>query len=384
MPIRLKTNNGEKITIETDPFDKGGEGNVHMVVSPAKYKGYCAKLYRTDKDRTKEKENKIQYMTYNKPAALSGGFYRICWPEETLYQSGKFMGFIMKLAFPSSILAYELTTQKISHRLSLRWDKKYPRVGGSLEPRLKLCTNMAIAIHVIHSTQEYTLVDLKPHNMLITVDGKVSIIDCDSFQIAKNKKVIFPAKFATPDYSPMERLRINPSKSFIPTSWDNFSLAVMFYQIMFGIHPYAATFSAPYDQTNETQAKISKGLFVHGKNKSLITASMPFHDNYKKIPNRLKNLFFHAFEKSNNMPDIRPSAEDWGKTLKNIINSSTKVEQFSGSTTTRRPNPPPKSPSSKPSTLSNNTPQFETTKTEWFFMIGFCLIVIGAIIYANN
>ena len=385
MSISLKNRDGQKIVIEKDPFGSGAEGNIHKIISPAKYKSYCAKLYKSDISKIKDKENKILFMSNNKPSQLEGGNYRFCWPEDVLYRSNIFVGFIMKLAFSDSVLAYELTLPKINKRLGYKWEKQYPRKGRELEKRLKICTNITIAIHIIHNTEKYIFVDLKPQNMFITLDGKVSIIDCDSFQISDNNKVIFQAKFMTPEYSPIERENINPSNCFIPKSWDYFSCAVIFYQIIFGIHPYTASFIHPFDKENEIHAKITKGLFVHGKNKKYIKVAPDLHRNYGVIPNSLKKLFLRAFEVSNNMPDVRPSTEEWGQTLTYLILNQQANATFK-STKPRKPNKTsndsiqPQVCNTNSNHSKNNSSNNDETWVTWMVWI----IIIIIIIYAFN
>ena len=315
MSKTVQTKGNISIVIENQPFAKGGEGEVYKIISPSRYIGMCAKLYFV-KQRNQRRRDKIEYMTHNPPPNLRSNNHIICWPKEALFQGKEFVGFIMPLAFSGSIQLYELCTPRLKDKLGSKWVNKFDRNSNKgVQSRLKLCTNLAAAIHNIHSLEKYVLVDLKPQNVLVTDDGKVSIIDCDSIQISNKGQILFPAIVATAEYVPPEGSNINPSKDVVLPSWDRFSLAIMFYEILFGLHPYAASFSGRFQNSDTLDSKIKSGLFVHGKNKGFISVLPPLHKNFNIVPYSLKQLFIRALDQGNQMPDIRPTAKEWGKTI---------------------------------------------------------------------
>ncbi len=318
------TNDKTPIQIELKPLASGGEGEVFRVVTAvANLSNQCAKIYFPNQ-RTKEREEKIKFMVQNTPIQQQNSRFLLCLPTKMLFDKrGKFVGFLMPTAFNGSIQLYELVTTQISKKISNEWHQKYDRTTKQgIENRLKLCTNISIAIHQIHQTRNLVLVDFKPQNILITNDAKVSVIDLDSIQISNGRNVIYPAKVATPEYTPKEAERLNPSVDYIPETWDRFSLAVVFYEILFGIHPYTSTAGGQYSDISTISEKISKNLFVHGSKKSYLITIPPIHKNYELLPNGLKLLFLSAFENGNQTPTKRPTAESWGQEiteeLKNI------------------------------------------------------------------
>lgn len=311
--------NKTAIHLETAPFASGGEGAVHRILNMS---GYCAKIYHPDQ-LTKKKEKKIEYLINNFSYQQLSDKALICWPVDLVYNTtGKFVGFIMPLSFQNSIELYEIVTLKIRNNLDNKWKKKFDRntIDG-IQNRLKVCVNIAIALHTLHSTRHYVLVDFKPQNILITTDGRVSITDMDSIQVFNNSQIIHHAKVATPEYAPKESEKLNPANDLITETWDRFSLAVVFYEILFGIHPYAATAGGQYDNATTIDDKIRKNLFVHGSKKSYLTVIPQPHSNYNNLPTSIKNLFIKAFETGSTNPLLRPTAEEWGKTITEELKS---------------------------------------------------------------
>lgn len=311
--MQLKTSGGTKIFVEGNP-KKGLEGEVYKIDSPSNYNNKCIKLY-LEKYRNREREEKILYMVQNRPSKVEGDGYIICWPQELIYQDGLFSGFVMHRA-PDSIELSRLCLDKLNRTLSDEWHTKYDmyKQNGKLS-RLKMCVNIAYAINNIHSMGIHTMVDMKPKNILITHKGGVFLVDMDSIQIGGENKVQHHASALTPEYAPPERNYLNLKLDYIPLSWDRFSIAVMFYQILLGIHPYTATFGSPYDNNDTIEMSITKGLFVHGSKAALITALPPLHNGFKSFPQELRDLFVRSFEDGNSAPQKRPSIDEWGTVL---------------------------------------------------------------------
>lgn len=294
----------------------GGEGTVYKIENHNIYSKHCIKIYHPKK-RTAQKRQKIEFMVKNKPNRLIADNYVICWPIEIVFEkNGDFVGFIMPLAIRGSESLYDLTRHQFKNGISNASIDKYDRGNVSgIKKRLMICVNISIAVYVIHENKKYTIVDYKPQNILISSDGAISIIDVDSFQIAINKQVLFHADVVTPEYEPPESSRVNPSKEFVSQSWDGFSLAVSFYEILFGIHPYAATSTGQYQAVTTIGEKIQKGLFVHGSKQNYLSVIPAPHNNFNNLPSNIKELFIRAFENGHTDDKARPTPEEWGQVI---------------------------------------------------------------------
>lgn len=328
--LKAQTILGVIVSCDPIPISAGGnEGAVHKIISPANYVGYCIKIYHSDK-RTIERERKVTYMVRNRPPEVEGPTYRVCWPMELIVdpRNGKFIGFLMQLAFPDSIRLSELTITRLSNKF-IGWNKFNRMTFEGSKKRLQICVNLASAVYKIHSTGKYTLVDYKPENVLLSITGKVSIIDVDSFQISENGAVLFHSEVLTPEYKPQESRFLNPASDHIPETWDRFSLAVSFYQILFGIHPHTGTSreGSQYENVSELGDKIQKGLFVHGSKRPYLSIIPPPHLGFTSLSPVIQKLFIRTFEDGHTNPGLRPSAEEWGKTIFEALSKNSAISK---------------------------------------------------------
>ncbi len=315
----------EVLVAEDKPLGApGGEGKVHRIVSGL-YQNCCVKIYYP-KLRTATRKNKIRYMMAHKPENLESRQYKICWPIDMVYIKGEFVGFMMPLAFPNSIQLYKLCKSKLSKRLSPIWQKYGREEVRGLLNRFKLCRNLAIPIFNVHRSGNYVLVDLKPQNVLVTDAGKISVIDLDSIQIASNGKVLYNGPVATPEYIPPEGMTHNPNGAdYIADTWDRFSLGVIFYQILLGLHPYTGTGLRQYRNFNTLEEKIVEGLFPFGKKAKYVRPATP-HQQFRQMPRFLQKMFMDCFDAGHKDPEKRPTANDWGEAMFKAVQPSSALQ----------------------------------------------------------
>ncbi len=317
MTLTLVTCTHQVITVEDKHFASGGEGKVHKIISPDKYLNCCVKLYES-KYRNQTRQAKIEFLIKNAPAHLQNDDFMVCFPQELVFIDQQFAGFIMQLAFEDSIQLESLCTPSIRsvYTLHQNFDRK---LFDAFHKRLQLCLNLAVPIHLVHSLNKYVFVDIKPQNILVDPHSKISIIDIDSIQISKNKQVLHSAHVNTPDYIPPEWQGVIIKDKYIPVEWDRFAVAIIFYRVLFGIHPYAASFNPPYAHLTTIPDLIKNGFFVQGRNKTAITTLPAPHSLFNQLDSKLQNLFLASFEDSLHKPSKRPTLDQWGKTLFNTI-----------------------------------------------------------------
>ncbi|MDA9323087.1 hypothetical protein N9Q55_03360 [Flavobacteriaceae bacterium] len=306
---------GKSITLGS-LIAKGGEGEVYNISGD---KNNCVKLYR-ERFRTKEKESKLKYMTNNSPQDIEGQSHKVCWPKEIIYEDGKFVGFLMPRAFEDSLLPYHLCQLKISKKIDSKWHETFDRdsIKGTIS-RLKLCVNIIAAVNRIHATNKYVIVDLKPQNLMVSPSGKVSIIDMDSVQITENEEVLFKAPVSTPEYTPPEVSGVIKKQIAISKDWDIFSLGVLIYEILCGIHPYVGSAKPPNEGLNTIQEKIKINLTHVVKGEDVFQTLPSPQKTYYSFDLDLKNIFKQIFKPYKLGVSTRPSLEEFGGILFNTV-----------------------------------------------------------------
>lgn len=332
MPIlTFKTSSGITITVDdTKKLGKaGGEGSVYLVQSPSKYKDFCVKIYHnhilSNVQDIKRRQAKIEYLVRH-PIVSHNPDVRICAPYELVFSNQQFVGFVMPKAFDDNA---PLTALVFDYNLSTsRHFQKLIAFDGSsglkaVYNRLVIANNIAYAISMLHATKHYVLVDTKPENILITPEGKVSLIDVDSVQIVDNQgALIFPASAWTENYRPPEGKRMASGQDMILPSWDSFSFGVLAYEIIIGCHPYSGTYQPPYDKGVDTVYCIDNGLFLNGKKGSYLANPAglnKFFDRYNSLPKTLRVMFARAFDDGHYNASKRPVMTEWGQALSMAI-----------------------------------------------------------------
>ena len=309
------------------PIGKGGQATVYRIMLPISLDNYCVKIYHNGcKDTT---INRLQYMIDNPPSIVRTPTFCICWPTGFIYNEKKcIIGFYMPMAFAKSrdlyILSYYAKGKTIANRFKSEkdWFNKFERnTAEGIINRLKMMANISQAFYQIHKSEKYVVLDVKPQNILATSTGKVSIVDTDSFQIAEGDKILFPGAAVTPEYCAPEFKEQHEQGRAFTSSNDAFSLAVIFYQILIGLHPYTGVkLLPPYDTDDysELEAVIHRSLYLYGSNKRYIQALSPNpHSFFERIPRSLQLMFIKAFD----APNYRPTMEDWCKELFKILSN---------------------------------------------------------------
>jgi hypothetical protein len=307
----------EKIKISDKPFASGGEGAVYAIASPRSYRHLVAKIYYPEK-RTEEREAKMHYLMQHPPIVFQKGQPpSIGWVQDLVYKDNRFLG-ILLIKIEGKKLT-KLTLAKLSRRADKAWQRFSFKDPNATKLRLRTCFNLAVVIYQVHESGQYVLVDLKPDNVLMQPNGLLAVVDMDSVEVIENGKAIFAAPVATPEYTPPEHY-IGP-RGVINETWDRFSLGVIFYQLLLGLHPFAASSHPPYDNLVSIHDKIQQDLYVHNSAKeAFLKVIPPPHKRHDELPLEIQELFQACFVDGSGNPFSRPSALDWCITLASLLN----------------------------------------------------------------
>jgi DNA-binding helix-hairpin-helix protein with protein kinase domain len=176
--------------------------------------------------------------------------------------------------------------------------------------------NVAAAFNTLHAAN-IVLGDVNQGNSL--VDGKmcVRMIDCDSFQIARDGKT-YTCPVGSPHFTPPE-LQGKRLRDVVRTvNHDRFGLAVLIFHLLFvGRHPFAGRFRGQGDLSIETAIAEARFAFARDRTATQVDpppASLLLDD----LPKALGDLFEAAFRAP--QPRVmRPSPEQWMQQLELLI-----------------------------------------------------------------
>jgi DNA-binding helix-hairpin-helix protein with protein kinase domain len=311
----LQSQTGADIHIDDLPLKRGGEGSIYRVSG-----NLVAKIYHTA-EKAALFNKKLQFMVGNSPLvkAAEDVTGTIIWPQQLLFDKNKFVGFTMPMVENGIKLFTFCQNNFPLPKHGQEWQKFHHSHPDALRKRMMVCYNLARAVDFLHQSGNYLLVDMKPENILVKPNGHIAIIDLDSIQIVKGKKLLFAATAYTPEYAPPElhHGKIKFAAESLSKNYDNFSLAVILYQVLMSVHP----FQASHPVFTAVHENIMHGMYVHGENRKQLHRIPLLHKNLKLLPASIRLLFHKTFKKGNENPRLRTPASVWASKLLLEINN---------------------------------------------------------------
>lgn len=221
--MQVVTVAGQHLTLEDEPFARGGEGALYDIRGKA---AYVAKLFPNVQAAAK-REPKLKAMC--RLPQMCSLPPNLCWPINLLYdEQGTFRGFVMKR------LGEHMTLDKLF---------EYPQGNAMINQRLAALISLANTLGRMHMCG-VAMGDPGPQNIPVLADCTVQLIDADSFAVKMPDGASFPCLGCTPEYVAPELLRAAKGKSYVETGipfdeWtDCYALGVLVYRALFmGKHP---------------------------------------------------------------------------------------------------------------------------------------------------
>ncbi len=281
---------------------RGGEG--YVVDIPAS-PGRVAKLYH--QVPTLQKQAKLRFMA----AATDERLLKYtAWPTDTLHDSkgGPVLGFIMPrvVGFLPVHMLYSP-----AHRR-----KEFPR--AQWEFLIYAARNIAAAFATVHS-HGHIVGDVNQGNVLVGTDSKVTLIDCDSFQISSNGSQ-FLCEVGVSHFTPPELQGLTTFDGFRRTiDHDNFGLGLLiFHTLLGGRHPYSGV--PVLDGVGDAlEANIKSFLYAYARdNEKRGIKPPPQSIPLSILPVSMLSMFERAFTESG-VHYGRPSAEQWVHELDTLL-----------------------------------------------------------------
>ncbi len=247
------------------------------------------------------------------------------WPSALVYDrpGGLVIGFIMPEVADAKPIHHLFTSSDLRKREFPQADYRF-LVDVSIQ--------LAQTVALIHRAG-HVIGDLNESNFLVTQDGKVVAIDCDSFQVLDGSTTHLCA-VAKPEYQPPE-LHARPGgwgDVVRTTNHDHFSLAVIIFKLLFlGVHPLLNSryLRSPVvtQQTESQWEHILKYHFFYGFDAATKRIAPPGPPLAVRplpatiVPDSMIKRFERAFLETGALGLNRPSAEEWLNALQSFRQS---------------------------------------------------------------
>ena len=279
-------NNGTGVTLG-NRIGGGGEGEVynatlvHGVVAhaPSVVKIYSGSI-------SPNIPLKLAAMVHNPPQRLVTNHFLIAWPTGIVHTRPEGMartvGYLMRKVNTDEFHEIGGWSNPSRRERRLRGRRSQFDYGKLL----LMARNLAAAVDAVHKAG-YVIGDINSRNVLANGDGRVALIDTDSFQVkdpASGRTHRCPV--GTPEYTAPDLQGVKFTDADRTEIHDGFALAVMIYQLLFqGRHPYDGLYqpSRGKRELRTVAEKIRSGGFVHykpstykpTKESSIIWSSLP-------------------------------------------------------------------------------------------------------------
>jgi DNA-binding helix-hairpin-helix protein with protein kinase domain len=300
---RVYDSSGASLSLGPE-LGRGGEGTVWNTPDQT----VVAKVYHNPVES--EKIDKLRVMS----CAVTPELLRVAaWPTNTLYDrpGGRLVG----------ILLPKVVGHREIHQLYSPAQRRHHFPDRDWSFLLHVAMNCAAAVETVHRAG-HVIGDLNQGGVLVSTQGMVRLIDCDSFQVKSSGK-LFRCVVGVPQFTPPELQGLNFRNVDRSENHDGFGLALLVFHLLFmGRHPFAGRMNGATDASIEEN--ISAGRFAFNSRAATNQIRPPPHSlSLAALPPRLCTLFERAFDGSGTNGS-RPSASEWREALLATKNSLTK------------------------------------------------------------
>ena len=289
----------------------GGEGTVHEVVGRD---DIVAKVFHTPLQDL-HIEPKLAAMIRSNArqglSAIDGSHVAVAWPQQMLRFPDGRIGYTMYYARGTQPLFLVYAPAEVAKR---RWNIDAVFLG-------RVAHNVAAQVSVIHDAG-YVIGDLNESNIHVTSRGLVTFIDTDSFQVTEDGRR-YPCLVVKPRYIAPELVGRDLQSLERDRAHDHFALGVIVFQLLMGgWHPYTGVWPSGAGDPPPEKEWIRRGLFAYSGSCYVDGRRIeppPKAPRYDRLDPRLRDYFERCFVLGHRDPGQRPSAREWAKLLRNLL-----------------------------------------------------------------
>ena len=273
----------------------GGEGDIYTIAGDDVH---VAKIYTVSD--LGNREAKVRSMIANR---LCERTRFVTFPLQVLLSNGRFAGYLMKKVPSASnveVLFYLSDCQR-----------KFPNADFRFLVHCAL--NCAKAVTTVHGLGAI-IGDVNEGGAMVDQEGRVTLIDSDSFQYAG-----YRCEVGKEDYTPPELQGQTLGRVGRTANHDGFGLAVVIFQLLFlGRHPFSGIYKGPGGQPI-TGVAIRDGRFAYSPHRAqTMIEPPPFLPVLADIPLPVANAFMRAFGATHGQQ--RPTSVEWVTLLEDMQN----------------------------------------------------------------
>ena len=264
---------------------------------------------------TAERSAKLQAMCNNPPQNAQA----LSWPD-AVETDASGLRYRMPRASGKAGTAYRF--------ISANERRQLPRRQQEYEYRTNIGIKIAEAFRWLHAIH-VRIGDVNPSNILVSDDGSVMLIDCDSFQIpGPPGHQPYPCVVGSPEYTAPEIDDFR--RQFRSQDSDNFALAVLLYQLLGnGSHPYQGIDASSADAVSNIRERIKEHRFAHQSREGRWRPTPGQARSWRAMPEPVRNAFRQAFSPGASHIG-RPTSDAWASILEQNPNVTPIGEQQIG------------------------------------------------------
>lgn len=296
--VQVFDSQGRPVSLMNE-LGKGGEGSIFEI---ERQPDLVAKIYHKAIDQ--ERASKLALMAGLRTDRLLG---LAAWPIDTLHErpGGRISGFLMR----------RLTNYKEIHLLYSPKSRLAEFPDASWPFLIHVATNVARAFSVVHD-HGHIIGDVNHANILVSLNGTVMLIDCDSFQVtAKGQRYLCEVGIST--HTPPELQGGSFRGVTRSINHDAFGLAVIIFQLLFmGRHPFSGAYTGQGEMSLEKAIKELRFAYGPGAASHQMKqppATLPL----EAVSKTVAQLYERAFLSEAN----RPKPQEWMAALTDMSKS---------------------------------------------------------------
>ncbi len=296
--------------VQFDPDSAKGAGGEGTVYEVPKYPKFLVKVFKEeilrDPRKAAQLRRRIEDMVALEACAQMDF---LAWPKMSVFDERKrLVGFVMKKCTGASFL-------------TLRGPKFIQmRFPGWTRRNLALTALDFIKKVRLLASRQVFINDFNPANFLVSPDGKVSFIDCDSYQIpgaqgANITRTYFPSHVA-PELLRNKRL-LDAPRGIHQVEFG--AALTVFNLLMCGMHPY--NFCDPVHHANcgTPDENLLNGRCPLGTGAGCLLPKGGWYNMWSWLTYRLKDAFIRMFKDGHANPNARPSLEELASAVEELL-----------------------------------------------------------------